>query len=605
MPSQMLKQLSGPLGTGQADLIRTAVDDLSVDQLNWLSGYLAGIAAHKVSAELAVAQDVAPATDLVPDVSVTVLYGSQTGNSTGVARQLHGQMESAGCRVTLQSLANYNPRQLKKEQYVALVISTHGEGDPPDDALFFHEFLFGKKAPKLNDLKYSVLALGDSSYEKFCHTGKEFDERFSELGAERLHTRIDADVDYQAKAILWESQWRETAESLQPASQGSERPKLSVVSSAILQAPQWGKFEPFTASVLDSFRITGSDSGKVVQHVELSLEDSGLEYQPGDALGVWPENSDNLVAEVLEVTALDGDSRVDVDDDQISLKEALTQRKELTQVHPGLVEYLASSNDLLQGLVAGERRELLDYIRQKQVVELLSLALRIWFAQELVDQLRNLTPRLYSIASSAEAVGEEVHLTVGLVSEERESVGRYGAASHFLTQLTGDASVRVFVEPNRNFKLPEKDETPVIMVGPGTGIAPFRSFMQQREATAATGDNWLLFGNPHFNSDFLYQTEWQAWRKSGLLSRIDLAFSRDQNEKIYVQGRMAENAVELFQWLERGAHFYVCGDQQRMAKSVDETLHKIVAEQSGQGEGFASDYVQRLKREGRYQRDTY
>lgn len=598
MPMQILQQLSGPLSSGQADAIRAAVSDLSAEQLTWLSGYFAGLAASGNPA----AADLGAAADAGPQASVTILYGSQTGNAAGVAAQLQAQLEQAGHAVSLHSLADYNPRNLKKEAYVAFVVSTHGEGDPPDDALAFHEFVFGKKAPKLDDLKFSVLALGDSSYEKFCQTGKEFDERFAELGAERLHTRIDCDVDYQGGAKRWAEQWQATAEQLKPA-QG-DRPKLSVVSSAAATS-RWSKFEPYTAQVLDSFRITGRSSDKVINHVEISLEDSGLDYQAGDALGVWPENSAKLVDEVLQVTGLDADTGVEIDGETSPLRDALTSKRELTQLHPGLIEYLAKASDELQALVAGERRELLAFMREKQVVELLKAAPCEWTAQELVDQLRAITPRLYSIASSTEAVGEEVHLTVGLVADERDGEVRYGAASQFLAELEEDSTVRVYVEPNRNFKLPESDDLPVIMVGPGTGIAPFRSFIQEREARGASGKNWLFFGNPHFKSDFLYQTEWQGWQKSGLLSKIDLAFSRDQAHKIYVQDRMNENAEELFTWLEQGAHFYVCGDQERMAKSVDDALHQIIAKQSGRGDEFASEYVQQLKRDGRYQRDVY
>lgn len=597
MPTQILQQLSGPLSQAQVESIRSAVGDLSAEQLTWLSGYLAGLA---VAGDVA-GPSAAAAAGTVAQTSVTVLYGSQTGNAKGVASQLQTQLQQAGHSAELYSLADYNPRQLKKENYVALVVSTHGEGDPPDDALAFHEFIHGKKAPKLDGLKYSVLALGDSSYEQFCQTGRDLDERFAELGAERLHDRIDCDVDYQGGAKQWAQQWQAEAEKLTPEQNGATRPKLSVVSSA----PSYSKFEPYTAEVLDSFRITGRDSGKVVHHVEISLEESGLTYQPGDALGIWPENSAELVNEVLRITGLEGDTGIEIDGESLSLCDALTTRRELTQVHPGLVEYLADGNEQLTALVAGERRELLDFIHQRQVVELLRLVPRAWTAQELVAQLRSITPRLYSIASSNEAVGDEVHLTVGLVADERDGSVRYGAASQFLSQLNDESKVRVYVEPNRNFKLPENGDTPIIMVGPGTGIAPFRSFLQEREAAGSAGKNWLFFGNPHFGSDFLYQTDWQSWHKSGLLTRIDLAFSRDQAEKIYVQDRMRENAAELFAWLEEGAHFYVCGDQSRMAKSVDDELHRLVAEQSGRGEEFASEYLQQLKRDGRYQRDVY
>ncbi len=596
MPTQILKQLSGPLSQAQIDSIRNAVGDLSAEQLTWLSGYLAGVAANgSVSSQ----PDVT--TGAVEQACVTVLYGSQTGNASGVANQLLTQLQQAGHHAELHSLADYNPRQLKKESYVALVVSTHGEGEPPDDALAFHEFIQGKKAPKLDGLKYSVLALGDSSYEQFCQTGKELDERFTELGAQRLHDRIDCDVDYQGGAKQWVTAWQKEAEQLAPDTDHAARPKLSVVSSS----PAYSKFEPYTAEVLSSYRITGRTSGKVVNHVEILLEDSGLTYQPGDALGIWPENDTSLVDEVLQLTGLDGDAAISIDGDSKSLREALTLNRELTQVHPGLVEYLADGNEQLTALVAGERRELLDFIHHRQVVELLKLSPRDWTAQELVDQLRGMTPRLYSIASSNEAVGDEVHLTVGLVADERDGEVRFGAASHFLSQLNDESTVRVFVEPNRNFKLPENGDTPVIMVGPGTGIAPFRSFMQEREAAGTRSKNWLFFGNPHFHSDFLYQTDWQAWHKSGLLTRIDLAFSRDQAEKIYVQDRMREQAAELFAWLEQGAHFYVCGDQTRMAKSVDEELHRLIAEQSGKGDEFANEYVAQLKRDGRYQRDVY
>lgn len=604
MASKALSTLSGPLATDQVESIRNAVNELSADQLNWLSGYLAGLAVNKLPGYQDETDQLAPANEASSQSVVTVLYGSQTGNAAGIAEQLFAQLSGEGFSAQLKNLADYNPRNLAKEQYVALVVSTQGEGDPPDDALAFHEFLFGKKAPKLNQLKYSVLGLGDSSYEKFCQTGKEFDERFSELGAERLHTRLDADVDYQQQSSQWTESWKKTAQSFQVNSESS-RPRLSVVSSVSEHASQWNKFNPYVAEVLDGFKITGRDSGKTVQHVEISLADSGLHYAPGDALGVWPENSPELVAEVLQVTGLNADEQVDLDGKSLTLQEVLTIHRELTQLHPGFVEFLAADNAALQQLVLGDRSELLDFIRRHQVVELLATTSHTWSAQTLVDQLRAITPRLYSIASSIEAVDDEVHLTVGLVSETRDDINRFGAASRFLTEVNDESSIRIFIEPNRNFKPPENDDAPIIMVGPGTGVAPFRSFLQHREAVGASGDNWLFFGNPHFSSDFLYQTDWQGWHKSGLLTRIDLAFSRDQSEKIYVQDRMREQAVELFAWLERGAHFYVCGDQKHMAKSVDEVLHQIIAEQSGKGTEFANEYVQSLKKSKRYQRDVY
>ncbi|UTW45200.1 assimilatory sulfite reductase (NADPH) flavoprotein subunit [bacterium SCSIO 12696] len=602
MPSNILQQLSGPLSNDQVELIRSAVGDLSVEQTLWLSGYLAGLAS--AGKESGVAQDQAfdAHEEAAEQPQITVLFGSQTGNASGVASALFGELESKGYRVVLQDMADYNPRNLKKEQYIALVVSTQGEGDPPDDALAFHEFLFSKKAPKLDGLKFSVLGLGDSTYEQFCQTGKEFDERLAELGGERTHARIDADVDYSGEQTQWISQWQEVAEQLKkPVS----RPKLSVVGGADVAAPTWSKFEPFTAEVITSIGITGRGSDKTIQHVEISLEESGLQYQPGDALGVWPVNTDELVDEILQVTELDGDATVSIDDAELSLRDALKNRRELTQVSKSVLEQLSADSEQLQQLLNGERKELIAFMRSTQIVELLRLAPRQWQPQQLVDQLPALTPRLYSIASSSTEVDEEVHLTVGLVADEREGQVRYGAASNYLANIEESDQVRVYVEHNRHFKLPENGDTPIIMVGPGTGVAPFRSFMQERDANGDSGDNWLFFGNPYFVSDFLYQTDWQGWDKSGLLTRIDLAFSRDQKEKVYVQHRMSENAADLYEWLQRGAHFYVCGDQQNMAKAVDETLHQIIAEQSGEGADFASDYVKQLKRDGRYQRDVY
>ena len=602
MSSQILQQLSGPLSNDQVEVIRTAVSDLSIEQTQWLSGYLAGLAMARQSAPSDQEFGFNTAENVAEQPQITVLFGSQTGNANGVASALYGDLEAKGYRVKLESMADYNPRNLKKERYIALVVSTQGEGDPPDDALAFHEFLFSRKAPKLEHLKFSVMGLGDSSYEKFCQTAKEFDERLAELGGERTHNRIDADVDYSGEQNQWIEQWQSVAEQLQKS---TSRPKLSVVGGADVAQPKWSKFEPFTAEVINSIGITGRGSGKTIQHVEISLEESGLQYQPGDALGVWPQNSAELVDEILQITALDGAASVKVDDAETTLSEALINQRELTQVSKKLLGQFAVDSELLQQLINGERKPLIDFMHNTQVAELLRLAPRQWQAQELVDLLPAITPRLYSIASSVDAVDDEVHLTVGLVADEREGQTRFGAASQFLANIQDGDAVRIFVEHNRHFKLPENGDTPIIMVGPGTGVAPFRSFMQQRDANGDSGDNWLVFGNPHFHTDFLYQTDWQGWQKTGLLTRIDLAFSRDQSEKIYVQDRLQENAAELYQWLQKGAHFYVCGDQKNMAKAVDETLHRIVAEQSGEGSDYAIDYLKQLKRDGRYQRDVY
>jgi len=606
MFASKLQSSPSPLNEVQVNKISEAIRDLSPSQIQWVSGFLAGVA----SLDAGINVDPSGVEESTAQPTVTVLFGSQTGNASGIAEQLHILLEATGAKAKLVNLADYNPRQLKNETHIALVISTQGEGDPPDDALAFHEFLFGKKAPELKDLKFSVMGLGDSSYEFYCETGKQFDDRLVELGGQRLAERIDADVDYQTESKQWLDQWQTTAAELKVAEPETNRPKLSVVTSESASA-KWSKFNPFNAPIIDSLRITGHDTHKVINHVELSLDDSELSYQPGDALGVWPINNAALVNEILTVTGLNGEEQITVNDAQMNFRDALTDSKELTLVHPKLVEYLAekSGNKALQNVVAGERSELLAFIYGKQVVELLSVDKLIWQAQELADQLRGLTPRLYSIASSQAEVEDEVQLTVRLVEEERDDVNRFGAASQFLVDVIEDSSVKVFVESNRNFRLPENDQTPVIMVGAGTGVAPYRAFLQQRDVDGADGDNWLFFGNTNARDEFLYQIEWQKWKKTELLTRIDLAFSRDQAEKIYVQDRITEQGEELFRWLENGAHFYICGDKDRMAKDVEAALLGVIAKYSGlQGEAateHAAQYLKELRSQGRYQKDVY
>ncbi|MGY3806477.1 assimilatory sulfite reductase (NADPH) flavoprotein subunit [Aeromonas veronii] len=585
-----------PLSDEQQRQLGQVLSTLNTQQLAWVSGYLYGLSQtghQNVAASAAVA---------APSGSLTILYGSQTGNAKGVATAIKAQAEARGLPVTLASMADYKPKQLKKESHLLVVVSTYGEGEPPESAVDLFEQLKKGKIGKLDGLKFAVLGLGNSSYEFFCQTGKDFDNFLATAGAERIYELASLDVDYQDAAKAWGEQALNAITATLSTGAAS-----SSVASAVQQAvghSQYSKENPFPARLSVNQKITGRDSTKDIRHIEINLADSGLTYQPGDALGVWFDNDAELVGEVLALTGLSGGEATA----HCTLRAALTGHFELTRLHGGFITGLAdiSDNAALKDL-AGDKAQVNALVASAQVVDVLKRFPTALTAEQLVGLLRPLTPRLYSIASAQSEVEEEVHLTVGVVRYPQEDgTVRSGAASSYLAdRLIEDGEVRVFVEHNDNFRLPQNPDTPVIMVGPGTGIAPFRAFMQEREAQGAEGKNWLFFGNPHFTQDFLYQVEWQRYVKSGLLSKISLAFSRDQANKIYVQDRLREAGLELYQWLEAGAHFYVCGDANKMAKDVQEALLEVIAEHGHKSREEAEEYLSELRRAKRYQRDVY
>ncbi|HDZ8833950.1 TPA: assimilatory sulfite reductase (NADPH) flavoprotein subunit [Aeromonas dhakensis] len=585
-----------PLSDEQQRQLSQALSTLNTQQLAWVSGYLYGLS--QAGSQPAVTG----AAAATPSGNLTILYGSQTGNAKGVASAIKAQAEARGLPVTLTSMADYKPKQLKKETHLLVVVSTYGEGEPPESAVDLYEQLKKGKVGKLEGLKFAVLGLGDSSYEFFCQTGKDFDSLLTKAGADRVHELASLDVDYQDAAKAWGEQALNAI-----AATLSAGPAGSSVASAVQQAvghSQYSKENPFPARLSVNQKITGRDSTKDIRHIEISLEESGIRYQPGDALGIWFDNDADLVGEVLALAHLSGDEATA----RGSLREVLSRELELTRLHGGFITGLAeiSDNAALKDL-AGDKAQVNALVASAQVVDVLKRFPTALTAEQLMGLLRPLTPRLYSIASSQSEVEEEVHLTVGVVRYPQEDgTVRSGAASSYLAdRLPEDAEVRVFVEHNDNFRLPANPDTPVIMVGPGTGIAPFRAFLQEREAQGADGKNWLFFGNPHFTQDFLYQVEWQRYVKSGLLSKISLAFSRDQANKIYVQDRLREAGLELYQWLEAGAHFYVCGDANHMAKDVQEALLDVIAEHGQKSREEAEEYLSELRRAKRYQRDVY
>ncbi|MBV7436409.1 assimilatory sulfite reductase (NADPH) flavoprotein subunit [Aeromonas sp. sif2416] len=585
-----------PLSGDQQRQLNQVLATLNTQQLAWVSGYLYGLS--QSGSQPVTGAAASPAAG----GSLTILYGSQTGNAKGVACVIQQQAQVLGLPVTLISMADYKPKQLKKESHLLVVVSTYGEGEPPESAVDLFEQLKKGKIGKLEGLKFAVLGLGDSSYEFFCQTGKDFDDFLAKAGAERLHELASLDVDYQAAAKAWGEQAVNAAATTLKA--GTASASLAGAVQSAVGHSQYHKENPFPARLSLNQKITGRDSTKDIRHIEIDLAESGISYQPGDALGIWFDNDAALVSEVLTLTGLNGDEATA----QGPLRTALTQHFELTRLHGGFITGLAdiSGNAALKDL-AGDKAQVNALVAAAQVVDVLKRFPAKLGAEQLVALLRPLTPRLYSIASAQSEVEEEVHLTVGVVRHpQADGTLRSGGASSYLAdRLPEEAEVRVFVEHNDNFRLPANPQTPLIMVGPGTGIAPFRAFLQERETTGAEGKNWLFFGNPHFTQDFLYQVEWQRYVKSGLLSKISLAFSRDQGHKIYVQDKLREQGAELFQWLEAGAHFYVCGDANHMAKDVQQALLEVIAEHGHKSHEEAEEYLSELRRAKRYQRDVY
>ncbi len=574
-------------------------------QLAWLSGYCWSQAGGQaVQPGIGTPAAAAPAPAAEP-LRVAVISASQTGNARKVAAELQQRLAAAGVNAVHAAAADYKPKNIAGEQLVLLVTSTQGEGEPPEEALSLYKLLSGKKAPKLSGLKFAVLGLGDSSYPMFCGAGKSFDELLAKLGGERLLERQDCDLEYQAEAAAWLDKIVPLVGSLAAApaaATGTGNASGSPAPAAPTSA--YNKANPFPATLLVRQKITGRDSEKDVRHIEIDLSGSGLQYRAGDALGVWFENDPAVVEEILAAVSLKGDEPVNAGGQGKTVREALLHDWEIGLNTPQFVQGYAeiSGNPELKEAAADASA----YAAANPIAGIVSQYPAALTAEQLAGLLRPLAPRLYSISSAPEEVGEEVHLTVGVLRYEHNGIPRTGAASGFLGErLEEEGSVRVFVEENPRFRLPENPETPVIMIGAGTGVAPFRAFMQQRAANGDSGKNWLIFGNQHFTQDFLYQTEWQGWAKDGLLNKYDFAWSRDQEEKIYVQHKIREEAAELWQWLQQGAHIYVCGDASRMAKDVEQALLDTIAEQGGLSADDADEYLDNLRQEGRYQRDVY
>ncbi|MCE4565627.1 assimilatory sulfite reductase (NADPH) flavoprotein subunit [Maribellus sp. CM-23] len=603
-----------PLSDQQLTALGQLVQGLTKEQTLWLSGYFEGRlavlgASSEVQSISAPAAAVAPAPE--NRINLTILFGTETGHSQGLAERLGEKATFKGINAQVYSLYDYNYKKLKEEENVAIIVSTHGEGDPPDMAEDFHKYVTGNRAPQLESTNYSVLALGDKTYRNFCKTGEDIDDALKSCGGYRITSMVKCDVDYEQSAEIWMNNvLLNLTPAEAPAASGSATPAApapaTAVNGAAVVGETFSKNNPYMATVLDKVKITGRDSDKEVYHVELSLEGSGLEYEPGDSLGIFAHNPTGLVEAIFEQTGFDPEQQVDFGEDKIGLKEALSYHLEITTLTYDLLEkyYDKTKNaDLLK--ILEDEDALNDYLYGHDVLDLLEDFPFKWNANKLVSILRPVPPRLYSISSSMESVGEEVHATISVVRYERKNRTRKGACSSYLSDgVEVDDQIPVYIEKNPAFKLP-LNGSKIIMVGAGTGVAPYRAFMQHRESQGMKGNTWLFFGDRRFSSDFLYQAEWQKLLKSEHLERMDVAFSRDQEEKVYVQHRLKENQKEVFEWLENGAYLYLCGDMKHMAKDVNKALLEIVQAQGGISQEQAEKYIKNLKREKRFQTDVY
>lgn len=619
-----LSVTNSPFTEGQASQINELLQTLTPDQKVWLSGYLIANQQSNVANGETSLNGTTSSTPSVeqkteemlqekePEVipqkrSITILYGSETGNAQGLAEIFEERLSDIGNEVTLKSMDDFKPKDLKKVEDLFIVTATHGEGDPPDNAVELHEYIHGRKAPKLDGVRFSVLALGDQTYEFFCQTGKDFDNRLAELGAERIYDRVDCDVDYDEDAEKWMANVINAIDST-PADTDSEQ----VVSESIKSAKEkkYSKSNPYDAEVLTNINLNGRGSNKETRHVELLLDNFGEEYEPGDCLVVLPQNDPALVDLLISTLGWSPDTQVLINDDgdTLNLEEALTSHFEITKLTKPLIENAATffDNEELSEKVQ-DKAWIQNYIEGRDLIDLLNdFATTDLQPENMYQLLRKLPPREYSISSSYKATPDEVHITVGAVRYNAHGRDRTGVCSvQFAERIQEGDTVPIYLKRNPNFKFPQNEETPVIMIGPGTGVAPFRSYMQEREELGFKGNTWLFFGEQHFTTDFLYQTEWQEWLNDGTLSKLDVAFSRDTDQKVYVQHKIAENSEQFNQWIENSGAIYVCGDESKMAKDVHLEIREVLMKEQNLSEEDAEEYLKQLKRDKRYQRDVY
>lgn len=615
-----LSVTNSPFTEGQATQINELLQTLTPEQKVWLSGYLvanqqltSGTSETQGSQIGAISKDTETMLQqneptIQPEKrAITLLYGSETGNAQGLAEIFEERLSNIGHNVTLKAMEEFKPKNLKNVEDLFIITSTQGEGDPPDNAAELHEFIHGRKAPKLEGVRFSVLALGDQTYEFFCQTGRDFDKKLEELGAERLYERVDCDVDYEEDAEKWMANVINTIDSAPEGTQSEQ-----VVSESIKSAKEkkYSKANPYQAEVLENINLNGRGSNKETRHIEFLLDNFGEEYEVGDCLVVLPQNDPALVELLISTLGWDPGDQIQIseDGDTISLEEALTSYFEITKLTKPLLQNAAAyfDNEALEDKVQ-DSEWIQNYIEGRDFIDLLNdFPPEELEPEDLYQILRKLPPREYSISSSYQSLPDEVHITVGAVRYNTHGRDRSGVCSvQFAERIQPGDTVPIYLKRNPNFKFPKDGDTPVIMIGPGTGIAPFRAHMQEREEYGYKGNTWLFFGDQHFTTDFLYQTEWQEWLKDGVLEKMNVAFSRDTDQKVYVQHRIAEHSKEFNEWLEKGASIYICGDEKNMAKDVHQAIRNVLVKEQNLTEEDAESYLKQMKKDKRYQRDVY
>ncbi len=615
-----LQVTNSPFSESQVELLNRLLPSLTETQQIWLSGYLSALGSTTVA--VPTGANLPVHTEVIAEITtqsnqpavsreVTVLFGSQTGNCQRLAGSLSSKLREQGFEVTLAAMNSFKPNTLKMIENLLVLVSTHGEGEPPDNARGFYEFLYSKRAPQLENLQFSVLALGDTSYEFFCQTGKDLDKRLEELGAKRLSPRVDCDLDYDDSVAEW---FEGVIGSLNACLNAPAIAANAVQTAEGLESQEsvYSRNNPFKAEVLENLNLNGRGSDRETRHLELSLEGSSLKFEPGDSLGVYPQNHPELVDAIIDTMGWSPEEIVPFNKkgDEGALREALLHHYEITVLTKPLLEQvvlLSSSNGLRELLAPGHEQELKEYIKGRDLLDLIE-DFSPWDvpARSFVTILRKLPARLYSIASSHKANPEEVHFTVRAVRYQTHGRDRYGVCSvHCAERVQPGDTLPIYIQHNPNFKLPANPDTPIIMIGPGTGVAPFRSFLEEREELGAEGKSWLIYGDRHFVTDFLYQTDWQRMLKDGVLSKLDVAFSRDTEEKVYVQHRILEKSRELYEWLQEGAHLYICGDEKHMAHDVHSALITVIQQEGGMSPEEAVAYLDNMQQAERYQRDVY
>lgn len=601
---------NSPFSEEQTALINKLFHELSEEQKIWLCGYLTSSVQNiQSNVPSNLNEEVIATSEKAQPVAreITILYGSETGNAQGLAETLNSKLKEQALSVDLVCMEDFKAKDLKKVEDLFIITATHGEGDPPDNAITFHEFIHSRKAPKLSNLRFSVLALGDQSYEFFCQTGKDFDAKLEELGGERIYERVDCDLDFDEPA----EQWMENVLKAILKDTHIEEEQVVDISSDKTSANQsYSRNNPFKAEVLENINLNGRGSNKEVRHVELSLEGFNEPFEPGDCIGIFPENDPQIVEELIDILVWDSNEDIPINDEGSTLKlsDALSHHFEVTKLTKPLLKKASEyfNNGVLSEKVKKDRW-IYDYVEGRDLIDLINdFPPEDLQPESLYQFLRKLPAREYSIASSYQATPDEVHLTIGAVRYQSNNRDRKGVCSvQFAERLKPGDTVSIYLKKNPNFKFPKSERTPVIMIGPGTGVAPFRSYIQEKEELELSNKTWLFFGEQHFTTDFLYQTEWQTWLKDGVLNRLDLAFSRDTDQKVYVQHKIKENSKAFYQWIQEGAAIYVCGDEKHMAKDVHKAILEVIKTEGALTEEEAEAFLTQLKKEKRYQRDIY